>query len=302
MKFTVVFSQVLILFIILIIGFISRKFKILNVETNKSLTEFLVNVTIPFTIISSFNQKYPHSAMLNAGKIFLLSFLIHGISIIIGKIVTKNFKPTTKNVLWFVIIFSNCGFMGFPIMESIYGKIGIFYSSIYIIPFNLFLWTIGQIIFSETKDKKMMKKAILNPGIIAVFLGLIIFIIPYDMPFVATNVFELMGSLTSPLSMIIIGSMLASINVKDIFSDISVYYGSVIRLFLMPFIFLILFKIIGISGIVLGVCIISTAMPAAANTVIFSEKFGGDSLLASKIVFLSTAISIITIPIYLIIL
>jgi len=239
--------------------------------------------------------------MFNAGKIFLLSVFIHLFSVIMGKLIFNNFKQDTKKVLWFVTIFSNCGFMGFPVMESIYGKIGVFYSSIYIIPFNIFVWTIGQMIFTGAKDKKVIKKALINPGIISVFIGLLVFFTPWKMPQIATSVLNMMGSLTTPLSMIIIGSMLAATNIRDIFSEISVYYGSAVRLFLMPFIFLILLRSIGISGIVLGVCVISTAMPAAANTVIFSEKFGGNSLLASKVVFLSTAISIITIPVCLLI-
>lgn len=302
MSFNVVFNQVIVLFLVLLIGFIARKKNILSAEINKGLTEFLVNVTMPLTIISSFNQEYPESALLNAGKIFLLSTLIHLLSIFIGRLLYRKSEDNIKKVLWFTAVFSNCGFMGIPVMESIYGKIGVFYSSIYIIPFNIFIWTFGQVLFSGVREKKMVKNAFINPGIIGVLVGFIVYLLPFELPYVLTNVIDMMGSLTTPLAMIIIGSTLAGIEFREVFKGFSVYYGTFVRLLLIPFITLAFLKVIGIDGDVLGVCFISSAMPAAANTVIFAEKFSGDSVFASRVVFLTTSLSIVTIPLTLLVL
>lgn len=299
MNITTVLNQVFILFIILLIGFVSRRKGILNHETNRKLTDFLLNVTIPFTIISSFNQDYPKNALYSAGLVFVFSFLIHLFSILIGRLLYMKFESSSKKILWFVTVFSNCGFMGFPVLESIYGKIGVLYGSVYVIAFNIFIWTFGQMLFSGKKDLSAIKTAILNPGIIAVFIGTLVFLSPVKTPFFLSRVIDLMGSLTTPLSMIIVGSMLAEVRLRELFSGYHIYYGTAVRLIVMPALTLLSLKALGIHGSLLGVCVISAAMPAAANTVMFAEKFNGDSLLASRFVFFSTAASIITIPVVL---
>jgi len=187
--------------------------------------------------------------------------------------------------------------MGFPILESLFGKLGILYGSIYVCTSNLFLWTFGEMLFSGSYDMKAIKNALLNPGIISIGVGILLFLSPVKLPFFIKKSIDMVGSLTTPLAMIIIGSMLAEIRLKEIFSGTYVYYGTIVRLLVFPMIILIILKTLGIHGIVLGTCCIVTAMPAAANVVMFAEKYNGDSVLASKIVVLSTAMSIITIPI-----
>jgi predicted permease len=181
-------------------------------------------------------------------------------------------------------------------MESIFGKIGVFYGSVYIVVFNVFQFTFGQMLFTGEKDIKALKKALFNPGIVAVFIGLILFFSPVKLPYVASRVVDLIGSITTPLAMIIVGAMLAEVNIKEVFSGVYMYYGIAVRLLILPVIVLYTLKFAGITGNVLVVCCLLSAMPAAANSVIFAERFDGDSVLASKIVFISTVFSIVTIP------
>jgi predicted permease len=167
--------------------------------------------------------------------------------------------------------------MGFPVLVSIYGKIGILYGSVYVVPFTIFLWTIGIWICSEPgprgqRNLDSLRRIILNPGIIAVFIGLVIFLFSIKLPDPITQAIDLIGSMTTPLAMLVIGGMLAGLKAKEVFSGFSVYYGTTIRLLVMPIIGLGILKLLGMRGILLGVCVISTAMPVAANTVIFTEK------------------------------
>jgi predicted permease len=289
-------NQVLIIFIILVVGVICRVKNILTKEITKGLSHFLMSVVLPFNIISSFNQTLPSGALVNAGYIFGFAFLIHTFSMLLGKILYRNCEDGTRKVMWFITVFSNCGFMGFPVLESIFGKIGVFYGSVYIVVFNLFQFTFGQMLFTGEKDAKALKNALSNPGILSVFIGLILFFSPVKLPYVAYRVVDMIGSTTTPLAMIIVGSMLAEVNIKEVFSGIYMYYGIAIRLLVLPIIILYALKFSGVTGNVFIVCCMLSAMPAAANSVIFAERFDGDSVLASKIVFISTVFSIVTIP------
>lgn len=296
MNFITIMNQVLIIFVILIIGFASRKREFLTNEVTKGLSKLLMGVILPFNIVSSFTQKLPGDVLLNAGKIFVLALFIHIFSIVLGMLLYRNFENNTKKVLWFITVFSNCGFMGFPVLESIFGKTGVFYGAVYVVAVNLIQFSFGQMIFTGEKDLKALKKALINPGVMAVFIGLLIFILPFKPPFVAIKVLDMVGSVTTPLAMMIVGSMLAEVNISEIFSGFYMYYASAIRLVALPGLILLFLKAIGIRGDVFAVCGILTAMPAAANTVIFAEQYNGDSILASKIVFVSTVLSIVTIP------
>lgn len=295
-------TQVIVLFLIMVVGYISRKRGFINTEVNKSLSELLLNVTLPFMIIASFNFKFSKD-MLNLGiKLFLISTVIHTVLLLLGSIIYKRFNEDEYKVLWFITVFSNCGFMGYPVVESIYGKIGLFYAALFNIPFNILMWTAGVFIFSGRGDKQNLRKAILNPGILSVFIGLIIFLFSVELPTPIIKTLEMVGSMTTPLSMIIIGSTLADAKIKSIFEGFSVYFGSFIRLIAIPLTVYFILNLFGLKDFYLNIPVIITAMPAAANTVIMAEKYGGNPEYASKVVFLTTILSVVTIPAILILL
>jgi len=198
----------------------------------------------------------------------------------------------------FILVFTNCGFMGYPVMESIFGSIGIFYASIYCVVFNLFLWTYGFMLFTGVSDRQTLKKALVNPGTLATVFGLVLLLTPLELPTFAAKLVTTVGGLTTPLAMIVIGAMLAEVKFSEMFQGIHVYYGAFLRLLVLPAAAYLVLKLLHVDQLTLAACVMLTAMPPASNTVIFAEKFERDSLLASKIVVLSTGLSIITIPLF----
>jgi len=290
-------NQVMVLFIIMMVGFYAKKKKFLNNTVDKGLSELLLNITLPFMIVTSFNIKYEAAMVNNAQKILLYSFLIHISLIFISKILFFKFPSNKQQVFRFITIFCNVGFMGYPVLESIYGGIGVFYAAIFNIPFNLLVWTVGVMLYTGEKDFKSMRKAMANPALIAVFIGLILFVFSIRLPVPIETSLKLVGSTTTPISMIIIGSMLAEMQFKNIFSDASIYYATFVRLLIVPMIIYVVLKFLKVDEFLLNICVILQAMPAAVTTAIIAEKYGGDSLLASQCVFITTIISVITIPI-----
>jgi predicted permease len=297
MKNSQLINQVIVLFIIMVVGFYAKKRKFLNTSVDKGLSELLINITLPFMIVTSFNIKYEAEMVINAEKILMYSFFIHLSLIFISKVFFFKFQKSKQQVFRFITIFCNVGFMGYPVLESIYGGIGVFYAAIFNIPFNILVWTVGVMIYTGEKDFKSMRKAITNPALAAVAIGLILFLFSVNLPVPIETSLKLVGSTTTPISMIIIGSMLAELEFKNIFSDFAIYYATVVRLLIVPMIIYVVLKFLKVDELLLNICVILQAMPAAVTTAIIAEKYGGDGLLASQCVFITTIVSVITIPI-----
>lgn len=302
MDYTPVINQIIVLFLVMLTGYICNKRNLLNTNMNKGLTEIIIYVTIPAMIISSFNLRFSRDMLYGGIYIFIISSIIHILLIFVSKLFYFKFNNITQNILRFSAIFSNCGFMGYPVVQSIYGSVGVFYAAIYNIPFTIAVWTIGVALYTGGKnDIKSLKKALVNPGIVAVFVGLIIFGFSIKLPIPINKYMDSIGSTTVPLSMLVIGSSLATVELKKVFTGFEVYYSTFIRLIVLPVIFVVLFKVLGINNLIIKISALLLAMPAAANTAIFAERYDGDVVLASKCVFISTLLSAVTIPILVII-
>jgi predicted permease len=186
--------------------------------------------------------------------------------------------------------------MGYPIIESIYPKTGIIYTSMYVAIFNLFLWSYGISLFTGQRDWKSLKNALFNPGIISTVLGLILYVCSIKIPFTLLKAFSMVGSMTTPLSLLIIGSLLSQVNFKEMFAGRDLYISIVMRLLILPLLIFFALYTQGIKGEVANILVLVTAMPVAAITVIFAENFDADSILASKLTALSTMLSMLTLP------
>jgi len=292
-----VVNQVLILFVIIFIGIIAKKKDYLSKEINKGISNILVDITLPLLVISSYTAKYSKAMINDVGKVFMLSMLINIVLILLSKIIFSKFPKNERNILKFVTVFSNCGFMGFPVLESLYGKTAVFYGSIFNITFNLFMFTYGIMLFTNKTDVKHFKRILINPVIICTGIGLLIFRFSIKLPIPIDRAINMVGSMTTPLSMLIIGAMLADINIKAAVMGYKVYLVSFLRLIAAPLITLTLLNFIGVNGLILKVLVVIQAMPAAATAAVFTEKYGGNESLTSRCILMTTVFSIITIPV-----
>jgi predicted permease len=296
MDYSSIINQVMILFLIMLVGYAARKKNVINGPTNRGLSEMLLGITLPAMIIVSFQYSFSKEMLIKAGILLVISFVIHLTLVFISKPLYYRLPKNENSILRFITIFSNCGFMGYPIVGSIYGKIGIFYTAIYNIPFNLLMFTMGVMLFTHEKNQKSIGREIINPSMISIFIGLLFFMFSIKLPYPIYKTLDLIGSTTTPLSMMVIGSMIAEIEFKNVFSGTIIYYGAFVRLILTPMIVFIVLKLCGITGMNLGIPVIISGMPAAANSAIMAQKYGADHLLASRFVFVTTIISVITIP------
>jgi predicted permease len=293
---TTIINQVIILALIMGIGIIARKKGMLNEEVNSKLSDFLLNITLPCLIVTSFSFEYSAEMMNNVKMIFFYSVLIHIVLIFISKVFAVKFSEGSKKVIRFVTVFSNSGFMGFPVLFGLYGNIGVFYGAVFNIPWNIFMLSFGSMLFNGKKDLKSLKSVITHPGIIATMIGMLMFVFSLSMPLPLEKALVSVGAMTTPLSMIIVGSMLAEIKLKEVFSGFAVYYVSAVRLIAAPLLTLAIMKLLHADQLLTEIAVTVEAMPAAVIATVLASKFGGDTKLASRCVFISTILSMITIP------
>lgn len=302
MDYKVIFNQIVILFIIMLIGFVGAKLKIIDESLNKGLSNLLINIALPCLIISTFDFSFSKEMAYNSMLVIIITFLIILLSIFLSKFLFYKYNKKEQQVLKFIAIFSNSGFMGFPVVLSVYGKEGLFYSSIYNVVFTLLVWTYGVYLFSEKKDIGSLKKLLVNPAIISTFIGIFIFIFSIKLPSPVQGTLSMVGSMTVPISMLVIGASLLNIRFIDMATGFEMYYVSFIRLLIVPIILILALKLIDLPYILEGTVVILTAMPAATLSAIFAEAQDGDVELASKIIFVSTILSAITIPLIILLL
>lgn len=293
----IVFNKIIALFLIILIGVYGTKKHIINDDVNKDLRRILLEITLPLLVINSFSFSFDEGMGRNIITAFIYSILFMILGGIISYILLKPLKGEKKKILHFANFFSNCGFIGFPIINSIFGAEGVVYTSIFNMVFTIFLWTYGVMIFSDKLSKENIKKVLLNPSIIAVYIGIPIMIFNIKLPASILDTTKIVGDMTAPISMIIVGSILSKVKIKSIFKEASVYYGALIKLIVIPLAIYMIKLIIKDNSSVIDTIIVIQAMPAAAMTSIFAADFDKEKEYGAIVVFVTTLLSIITIPV-----
>lgn len=298
MNYSVIINEIISLFLVIIVGVYCFRKNIITEEVNDYLVKLLLDISLPCMIIRSFLFEFNSEIVKSIIKSFIYSPIVILVTLIISKVLLIKIEPKQRAVMHFANIFSNCGFIGFPVVNSVFGYEGVIYASIFNMFFNIFLWTYGVMIFSNNKNKDKYKyKKLLNPSIIAVLIGLILMIFNIKLPNVFDSTLSLIGGVTTPISMLIVGVILAKVNFVNYLKDYRVYYSNFLKLVFLPIILIVIFKLFNESSIVAKTMIIITAMPAGVMNSIFAKKYGGDEEYSAMIVFSTTLMSALTVPI-----
>lgn len=295
-----VFNSVISLFLIMIVGVYGSKKGIITFELNNGLINILLNIALPFMVISSFMFTFDESIKSNVVKAFFYSLITYLILITVSYILVLPIKGDKKTIIHFSNVFTNTGYIGFPVLNAIYGPEGVVYGSIFNMFFVLFLWTYGVFLFKGKNEKGELKKEIIktlsNPSIIAVEIGVGIMVLELKIPDILFTSIKSVGGITGPLSMIIIGAILSKVKFRDHLKDWTLYYGIATKLIILPAVLYIISILINDRSIVANAVIIIASMPAASMTSIFAESYNKEKDYAAIIVLTTTILSLITIP------
>lgn len=292
-------NQVFVLFLLMGLGFILAKKGAIDTRTSDQLTTLLCYIVLPCAILNSFQMKFEGSML---RSFFVMCGITAGAQIFNILITTLVFNKKSvtddseRSALRFSGVYSNTGFMGFPLLEAMAGTNGLFYGSAYNSVFGLFLWTHGSMLFSGRATKKSVLKAVLNPNVIISVIGLVLYCFSVTLPGPIYLSVKYLSQLNTPLSMIIIGTTMTQISFRGLLSDFRVWIGVVVRNLILPFALLFILYAIGIRGQLLLCSIIPAACPVAGFAVIFPKLAGQDVAFPCKIMTLSTVASLVTMP------
>lgn len=302
-------SKIIVLFIAMLAGYIAKKTKCIDGAGIKTMSALLAFITNSCLIVASLQTDCKKEVLVTGAWILLLSFVIHGgMALFSGLIFKKVKKADERAVYAFGLMYMNCGFMGYPIMQAMFPENGLLYGVIYTIPFNLFVWTHGIAVMSssqettEGKKKIDLKQVFLNPGLLSTVLASVLFITGIRFPAIITEGLSMVGDMTFPLSMLIIGRLLSDIKLLSLITDVKLFLFSVLKLVAVPLVVLALFIVCGgnPSLTVALVCVTMCAAPTASNTAVVAEVYGGNAPLAAKLVGITTLYSLVTMPLMLI--
>ena len=300
MDIMVVFQTMLKLFLLLILGFVLFKCHIFDEYTNKKISALIVNVASPMLIISSIagvegSNKSIVFLMIGAGILMYIGFII------LGKIINRIFPFPKEDwpVYECMVVFANTGFMGYPVLLDVFGQEAVFYASLIHMAFNFFVYTYAIMCLTKGDDSefKLNFKQLLTPGIILIFVGIFIYLFDIQLPSVLMDTINSVGSLTAPLSMMMIGSSLAVYPIKDSFTDWRSYVFAFVRLMIVPFVTMIMCRLLHIDAYYANITIITNAMPVGSMVLMLATQYNANVKIVTRNIIVSTLLSVITIPI-----
>ena len=291
-------QQVLILYIMVLVGFIADKMKFFTENTARKSNDLRFYVITPCVIINSFLTT-TFSTETIGGFLFavLCSVFAHVVGIILSLPLFNKKGSPDSSIFKYACIYGNVGYMALPLANAVLGETGVFYCSGAVIVFNTLCFTHGIWLMNKgNKVKFSVKSVFLNPGVISVAIGLPLFLFSVELPDVVRQPIELISNMNTPLAMLIFGTYLANTDLKTMFKIKEQYLIMLVRLIAVPLIVFGFCRLMNFPALLTTACIISASAPSAANTVMFAAKYDKDTAVASKVVALVSFASVITLP------
>lgn len=300
MPWMIALEKMLMLVALMLVGFACAKAHWVDDHFSQMASKLVLNVFMVCMIIISVANSDPILTNREMVVAILASFLMFFLGGGMGWLAAKLLRFPNRGdvVAWLSITFMNNVFIGVPVIEALFGQSAIFCASLTNIPFNLMLYSIGIARLQAGEGRGRMKlREVLSPPLVATLLSMAVFLFHIRLPGLVADTMSTLGAATVPVSMVIVGISLSHVPMKEAFTDWRALAASGVKLILCPVVtWLVLGLFLPQGGVVLGVLVIIAACPSAAMITILSVRYGADDALASKINFLSTILSAVTLP------
>lgn len=303
MDFFLTLQNVSVLFLLILIGYIVGRLGIVSEGGQRELTALILNVTMPATIILSMQVPFTMEKLNQAIWLSLIMIGCYLFMVLFSSLAVRLFPKLSvgrKDILQAGMILSNTSFMGYPIVLALLGEGALFYAVIcgsFI--FEIFAWTYGTFLIGRNAGGGgvSLKRAVLNPGVLSIGVGVILFLTGLTIPEPINSTMELLSKATSPMAMMMVGMILSRTKLSEALGDRNIYIASGFKLLVHPLLILFALRALGFSDVFITVPIILLSMPTAAYVAMFSASLDNDEAYAGQLVFVSSLLSLITIPI-----
>ena len=286
------------LFILIFAGILLGRLKIIDTQGRKTLSTLLIDLILPCNIIHSFLSGTDVTADFarNCLLAILICAVIQAAAILGSRLLFRRYPHQKKSVMSYGMICSNSSFIGLPVAEALYGSLGVMYTSIFQIPIRFTMWTAGLSLFTEVRRREAVKKLMTHPCILAIFTGLLLMVLPLDLPQPVTDTLSALSRCNIPISMLVIGAILSQADIRSLFSG-PVFYYTFLRLIAFPLVVYGILSLLPLDSLLVSISVLMTGMPAGSTTSILADRYGCDGLFASQLVFASTLFSVVTLPV-----
>lgn len=292
-------KQVLVLFVLIFLGYLAVKIKIVEIEAKKAFSNLLLYLVVPCMVIHSYMMEFNGEVLQNLLTAFGWSALLLVMGLVLTVCLTWREESENKPIIQFACTFSNAAYMGFPLIQALFGSEGMIYASAFVTVFNLLLWTYGYAVVSgKKKGWDMMGSIAKTPVIYSVILGLVIYLCQIPVPSILEEPIELVGNMNTPLSMFITGMIVAESDIPKLLRKAEVYKILLIRMVVIPAVCFLFAFLLHMEGMVAQVTFLLEMCPCAAITTVFAVQFGYDEDVAAGSVVFSTLLSIAALPMY----
>ena len=295
---TVVAAQAIVkMLVMVLIGVLGVKIKVLGSNENGALSKFVLNITCPALCIASYASGYDPEKAKGWFFSILLGIIIHVLGVAMATILVKKDSSPDWQVMRMAIVYGNVGFMGIPLANALFGTEAVFYISTISLVYSIFIWSHGVLTMTGSMDRNtMLKKVFLNPNMVCIIIGIIIFFLRIHIPDAILSPIQSIGNCTTPISMVAAGAIIATSDIKSALKSKSVYVLSAIRLFLVPAVFFVILKLLPLPTTVELTAFVAAACPMGAMVTMFAVEHEKNAALASGIFALTTLLCIGTIP------
>ena len=296
MSFFDTLCEMLVILFAMAMGFLARRLGYFNAETDQRLSKVVLNITMPAMIVSAVitGDTLPELrevlAVLKVAAVFYLLEMVF--ALLVPRFLGGT--PGQRGVWRFALIFNNMAFIGYPVVTALFGPEALFYAVILNVPFNLLSYTLGPLMLVGAR--RFRWRQLLTPCTVAAVLGLFFALTRLRPPAIVGSCLSFVGDVTVPLSLLVVGSLLAGLPVGRVFRSPRLWCLSLLRLLVLPGILFLLLRPLGTEPTLLGIAVIEMAMPVAVNGSILCLEYGGDKETMAQATLLTTAASIVTIP------
>ncbi len=296
--FSIIITQIIKMLLLLLVGYACCRFRLIDQNGNKSMANLLLMVVNPILAITALQADYDPRLVKGLLTAFALALAAHLIGIALSTVLIRKTGNADYSIERFSAMYSNCGFMGIPLVQSILGSEGVLYLTAYMTVFNLLSWTHGMILMTGNASWKDLKKGLLSPMILASTLGLILFFTRIRFPALIGDTLDYITGMNTPLAMIIAGVSVAQTNLPAMFRNKKLYLVSFLKLLLMPALVLAALLVLRSDSVPACAILIAAACPAATTCTAFALRFQKNYRYASEIYAFTTLSSLATIPLF----
>ena len=292
----IILQQAFIMLVLILIGAGCFRFRLLSQSTVSEISRLVLTVVNPIVILLAYQRELKAELAVNLGWTVLLSVLSYAAAMLISYLAIPDKEGRETAIERFSCIYSNCGFMGIPLVQAMFGLEGVFYLTAFITIFNILAWTHGVMQISGQHSLHSLKKVLRSPAIIAIALGMFLFFTQLRLPELLTQPLAMVGELNTPLAMFVAGATIAQTNLPAVLKKPRVFYLCALRLLIIPAAALLLFLFTPFDSIIEMTVLAAAAAPSAAMCTMQCINYQKNAAYASEIFAMSTLLSILTMP------